>query len=125
MAAQRKYEAIPHLPNGLPQQEQHPNRVVKKRLEKSVKKNFYGVKMLFAICGVGMFGLMFMQLYLDSQINHINAQAELTRMEINSELIINEQLASTVSELSRPTRIIEIATERGLTFNDNVIRIGR
>ena len=81
--------------------------------------------MLLAICGVGVFGLMFMQLYLDSQINHINVQAELTRMEINNALVMNEQLAAQVSELSRPARIIEIAEARGLTINDNVIRIGR
>lgn len=125
MAAQRKLNATMPIPNGQPQREQRPRRVVKKRSEKAPRKRFYGFKMLFAICGVGMFGLMFMRLYLDSQINHINAQAELTRMEIDRELVINEQLASQVSELSRPTRIIEIATEHGLTFNDNVIRIRR
>lgn len=124
MAAQRKFDTITHLPNTQPQWEQAPDRVVIRR-QKATKKSFYNLKMLLAISGIGVFSLMFMQLYLDSQINHINAQAELTRMEIAQELIINEQLASTVSELSRPTRITEIATNRGLTINDNVIRIRR
>jgi cell division protein FtsL len=125
MAAQRKVDTLTHLPNQQPQWEQSPRRVVKKRLEKAPKRNFYSIKLLLAICGVGVFGLMFMRLYLDSQINHINAQTELTRMAINNQLIINEELAAQVADLSRQTRIIEIATERGLTFNDNVIRIGR
>lgn len=125
MAAQRNFDTITHLPNRQPQREHTPDKVVKKRLEKRAKKSFYSIRMLFAICGMGMFGLMFMQLYLDSQINHINAQVELARMEIEQELIINEELASMVSELSRPARINEIATARGLTINDNVIRIER
>ena len=125
MAAQRKFNTMPEMPNRQPGQEQNPSRVVKKHLKKSAKKKFYSIKMLLAISGVGVFGLMFMQLYLDSQINHINAQAEFMRVEINQALVRNEELASQVSELSRLTRIVEIATSHGLTLNDNVIRIER
>ena len=125
MATQKKFDIITGTPSREPQREQHPGRVVKKRLEKAPRRSFYSIKMLLAICGLGVFGFMFAQLYLDSQINHINTQTELVRMRINQELVINEQLASQVSELSRYTRIVEIATDRGLTFNDNVIRIGR
>ena len=125
MAAQKKVNQIIHLPQQQPQKEQSPSRVIKRRLEPVRKRSFYSFKLLFAICGIGVFCLMFLQLYLDSHINHINAQAEMTRMQVNQELSINEQLASQVSALSRPTRIMGIASEQGLTFNDNVVRIRR
>ncbi|MCL2560546.1 MAG: hypothetical protein FWE07_08675 [Turicibacter sp.] len=125
MAAQRNVDTVTYLPHQQPRREQQPDQVVTRRVRRRRKRSLYSIKLLLALCGMGVFALMFMQLYWDSQINHLNSQAEVTRLEINRALLINEQLASQVSELSRPTRIIDIAIENGLIISENVIRIQR
>lgn len=130
MAAQRKnsqLEAIKHLqqPQHLPDQQPDSPRVVRRRVEKKPKRNFYTLKMLLTLCGIGVFGLMFIQLYMDAQLNHIHYQMQRVQMEINLESAINEQLSAQISELSQHARIIEIATERGLSVSENIINIQR
>lgn len=125
MAAQRKIKTISNQPYAYPLPEQEPHRHARTHSRRVARKSFYNLKWLLALCGVGVFALMFLQLYMDSQINHLRAQAEWTRIEINNELIINEQLSSQVSELSRPARIIEIGTQSGLTNEGDIIRIQR
>ena len=130
MAAKRKdvhLESIKHIqqPQYLPDQQLGSPRIVRRRVEKKPKRNFYTLKMLFVACGIGVFGLMFMGLYMDSQINHVHYEMQRVRMTIDRELAINEQLSAQISELSQHSRIIEIATSRGLTFNENIISIQR
>ena len=110
-----------HLPN------QHPDspQVVRRRVEKKPKRSFYTLKMLLTVCGLGIFGLMFIQLYMDSQINHIHYEIQHVRMDINRVNARNEELSAQISELSQYSRIIEIATERGLTLSENIINIER
>ena len=111
------------IPNHLPKQQPDSPHVVRRRIEKKPKRNFYTLKMLLAVCGLGIFGLMFIQLYMDSQINHIHYETQIVRMNINSELTRNEELNARISELSQYSRIIEVATERGLILSENIINI--
>jgi len=110
-----------HLPN------QHPDspQIVRRRVDNKPKRSFYTIKMLLTVCGLGIFGLMFIQLYMDSQINHIHYDIQRTRMNISHEITRNEELSARISELSQYARIIEIATERGLTLSENIINIER
>jgi cell division protein FtsL len=63
---------------------------------------------------------------MDTQINHIHYDIQRTRMDINRVTIRNEQLNAQISELSQYSRIIEIATARGLEFNaENIVDIHR
>ena len=96
-----------------------------KRLVQKRRRRLYNAKMLFIICGLSLFVLLFGQLYLDAQLNQVHRQIERTRFTISRETVINEQLQSHVSELSQHARIIEIANARGLTFNENIIYIQR
>ena len=131
MAARKKeipYEMM--NPNGqpkqLPLQQPDSPRVVRKRIEKKPKRSFYTFKMLLAVCCIGIFGLMFVQLYVDSQINLVHYEIQSTRSAIDQQLAINEQLRAEISDLSQYSRVIEIATSQGLTFNeDNIVNISR
>ena len=111
-----------HLPNQRPDSPQ----VVKRYIEKKPKRSFYTLKMLLTVCGIGVFVLMFIQLHMISQINHYHYQIQEVRGNINRELTMNEQLNARIAELSQYSRIIEIATARGLTLSENdVINIDR
>jgi len=110
-----------------PQPNQQPDspQVVRRRVEEKPKRDFYTLKMLLTVCGLGIFGLMFIQLYMDSQINHIHYDIQHVRMSINNELRRNEEISARISELSQYPRIIEVATERNLTLSENIINIER
>ena len=130
MAAERKniqLETIGHMTQPQHQPNQRPNspQVVKRRVENKPKRSFYTLKMLLTVCGIGIFGLMFIQLYMDSQINHTHYQIQRVRRDISHHLTVNEELNAQISELSQYSRIIEIAEERGLTLsaNENIIII--
>ena len=128
MAAKRRdvqLEAIKHMPQHLPNQQPDSPRVVRRRVEKKPKRSFYTLKMLFTLCGLGVFGLMFIQLYMDAQLNHVHYQMQRVQMDISYQSAINEQLNAQISELSQRSRIIEIATERGLSISENIINIQR
>ena len=131
MAAQRKKIQL-EMMKQMPQPQHFPNQqprsphVVKRQIEKKPKRSFYTLKMLLTVCGIGIFGLMFIQLYMISQINHYHYQMQEVRTNIERELTVNEQLNAQIAELSQYSRIIEIATVRGLTLSENdVIHIQR
>ena len=117
-------KATGHLPQHLPNQQPDSPQVVRRRIEKKPKGRFYTLKMLLTACGIGVFALMFIQLYMDTQINHYHYDIQHTRVAINRVNFRNEQLNAQISELSQHSRIIEIATARGLSFNaENIIDI--
>ena len=125
MAAQREDILLKNIPQLQPNKQPDSPRVIKRRIENKPKKSFYTLKMLLTVCGLGIFGLMFIQLYMDSQLNHIHYDIEHARMSINNEIAANEELSAQISELSQYSRIIEVATERGLTLSENIINIER
>ncbi|MCL1989716.1 MAG: hypothetical protein FWG67_02385 [Defluviitaleaceae bacterium] len=124
MAAKRKHDL---QPTWHPQRQPESPRVVRRRIEKKPKKSFYTFKMLCMMCGIGIFGLMFVELYMASQINHIHYEIQGLQHQIEGAQVINEQLHAQVSILSQQSRIIEIATEHGLTLtpNENIVNINR
>ena len=130
MAAERKniqLEMVQNMsqPEHLPNQHPDSPQVVRRRVEKKPNRSFYTLKMLLTVCGLGIFGLMFIQLYMDSQVNHIHYEIQHVRRDITREITMNEQLSAQISELSQYSRIIEVATDRGLTLSENIINIER
>jgi len=130
MAAERKkrqLEANGHIPKRghLPNQQPDSPPIVRRRVDNKPKRSFYTLKMLLTVCGLGIFGLMFIELYMISQTNHIHYDIEQMRWNISYQTARNEQLSARISELSQYSRIIEVATERGLTLSENIINIER
>lgn len=108
-----------------PQTTSNPSIKPIRQIVKRKKRSLYNAKGLLTLCGLGVFAMLFGQLYLDAQINRVHRQVEQTRFTISRESTTNEQLKSHVAELSQHARIIEIANERGLMFNENIIYIQR
>ena len=126
MIAEKKNIQLEAMPGHQPTQHPDSPQVVRRRVENKPRRSFYTLKMLLATCGIGVFALMFVQLYIDTQINHVHYEIQRTRLSINRETIMNEQLNAQISELSQHSRIMEIATSHGLTFNENnIINIER
>jgi len=123
MAAKRKHDL--QSPMQHPHQQPQSPHIIRRRVAKKPKRSLYTFKMLLAVCGLGIFGLMFIELYLASQINHVHYEIQGLRHAINENLNVNEQLSAEVSILSQQSRIIEIATARGLelTLNENIVTI--
>lgn len=116
-------DPLQHAPYEHPyREEQAPRTRVRRVIRK--KSRLYNPKFLLFLCGLGIFALMFGQLYIDAQVNRVHRQVEETRREIARETIVNEQLQGHISELSQHARVLEIASQRGLTFNENIIYIG-
>jgi len=109
-----------------PNQQPDSSKVIRRRIKKKPKRRLYTLKMLLTVCAIGVFALMFIQLYMDTQINHYHYDIQRTRMVINREVLRNEQLNAQISELSQHSRIIEIAISHGLSFDaENIIDIQR
>lgn len=100
---------------------QRPRRVVR-TVRRQKRKSFYSLKTLVFATAAALFVLMFMQLYFDNQISRLHIETESIRAEIVRQSSENEQLSSTVSELSRYSRVMEIAERHGLSYQDNIIR---
>jgi len=128
MAAQRKIylEAIPkqNQPIHLPNQQPDAPRVVQRREKVKSKSGLHMIYTMSAICGIGLFGIMFTRLFVNTQINYIHYQIQISQRAITTQSAINEQLNAQIAELSQHSRIMGIANERGLEFNpENVITI--
>lgn len=95
-------------------------RVVKK-VNKEPKKQFYTLQNLMVLGGFLTFGLLFGQLWLDSQITALHVEAQNYQSRINSENEAASQLRSEIRELSSYSRVLEIATAHGLEVQENNI----
>ena len=124
MAAIRNQNA---QPNYNPNLQPDAPRIIRRRVEKKRRKSFYTIKALLIVCGIGVFSLMFIELYTASQINHVHYEIQSVQRTINQQLIRNEELSARVSVLSQHSRIIQIAEEHGLTLtpNENIVNIQR
>jgi len=116
MAAIRKYRTQPIQH---PQQQPQSPRITKRKTMRKPKRSLYTFKMLLTVCGLGIFGLMFIELYMASQINHVHYETQVLQQNIDQHLSHNEQLSAEVSILSQQSRIVEIAAQRGLTLTSN------
>jgi len=101
------------------QPKKQPRHVVKKRVDEDVSKKPYAARFLFLTVCAGIFSLMFLELYMASQINHVHYEIQQVQRHIATESSRNEQLVAEISVLSQHSRIIEIATRHGLIFDEN------
>lgn len=112
------------IPQVDPQVEIERKRVVR-RVPAKKKKNLYTLKNIAIASCAGVFFLLFGQLHLDSQISKIHYETQRLSLEISQETVKNEQLASKIAELSMYSRVVGVAGEQGLDYQDNIISIGR
>jgi len=129
MSALRKSYQVENNIISHPNFQNQPNQlpltspVVRQRVKSKPKKDFYTLKMLMALCGFGVFALMFTQLYIDAQINQVHYQIQSIQTQMSIQSSLNEQLQAEVANLSQYSRIHEIATAHGLQFHENIVTI--
>jgi len=68
-----------------------------------------------------LFSLLFLQLWLDSQITATYVEAQSIQRHIQAQAEANAQLQSEIRELSSYTRIMEVAVDYGLEVQENNI----
>lgn len=97
-----------------------PRRVVR-RVERTPKKSWYNLRLFLIGGSVSVFSLLFLQLWLDSQITAIYVEAQGIQRSIQVQAEANAQLQSEIRELSSYTRVMEVAVDYGLEIQENNI----
>ena len=95
---------------------------MKKKTVKRVKKigkierTFYGLVVLMLI------SFPFTVVFLQATLSHINVQVEQVKKEIKTQEKKNQSLSMKINELASLDKIIEVAHEQGLSYNNNNIK---
>ena len=93
-----------------------------KKMKKVVKigrleKLFYTFTFLLLVA------LPFMVVFLQATLSKVNVQVEQVKNEIKKQEKKNESLSMKINELASLDKIIEVAHEQGLSYNNDNIRI--
>ena len=93
----------------------------KKKMKKVVKmskfeKLFYSFALLLVVA------LPFTVVFLQATLSKINVQVEQVKKEIKTQEKKNESLSMKINELASLDKIIEVAHEQGLSYNNNNIK---
>ena len=113
------------MPDATPNHQPDKKRVIR-HVEKTKKKSFYSIKSILAMSALAAFGILFGQLYLDSQINKVHYEIQELRFHMGNQQIANDQLYAQISQLSMSSRVMEVASGHGLSMQGgNVVYIQR
>ena len=93
----------------------------KKKMKKVVKigkfeKLFYSFALFLVVA------LPFTVVFLQATLSKINVQVEQVKDEIKTQQKKNESLSMKINELASLDKIIEVAHEQGLSYNNNNIK---
>jgi len=113
------------MPEATPTPNHQPDKTrVVRHVEQRKKKSLYSIKSILVMSALAAFGILFGQLYLDSQINRVHYEIQELRFHIGNQQIANDQLYAQISQLSMSSRVMEVASEHGLSMQGgNVIYI--
>ncbi len=95
---------------------------MKKKTIKRVKKlgrierTFYGIVVLLVV------SFPFTIVFLQATLSRINVQVEQVKKEIKTQEKKNQSLSMKINELASLDKIIEVARDQGLSYNNNNIK---
>ena len=95
---------------------------MKKKTVKKIKKlgrierTFYGLVVLLVV------SFPFAIVFLQATLSRINVQVEQVKKEIKTQEKKNQSLSMKINELASLDKIIEVAREQGLSYNNNNIK---
>lgn len=81
-----------------------------------IEKTFYGAFCLMLI------SFPFIVVFLQASLSKINVQVEQVKREIKTQEKKNQSLSMKINELASLDKIIEVAREQGLSYNNNNIK---
>ena len=95
---------------------------MKKKTVKKIKKlgrierTFYGLVVLLVV------SFPFAIVFLQATLSKINVQVEQVKNEIKTQEKKNQSLSMKINELASLDKIIEVARDQGLSYNNNNIK---
>lgn len=93
----------------------------KKKMKKVVKIGKFE-KLFYSLAIFLLIALPFTVVFLQATLSKINVQVEQVKKEIKSQEKKNESLSMKINELASLDKIIEVAHEQGLSYNNNNIK---
>ncbi|MBR1386500.1 MAG: cell division protein FtsL [Bacilli bacterium] len=95
---------------------------MKKRKMKKVVKIGKLEKLVYTFAIILLIALPFTVVFLQASLSKINIQVEQVKKEIKTQEKKNESLAMKINELASLDKIIEVAHEQGLSYNNDNIK---
>ena len=95
---------------------------MKKKKFKKVVKIGKIEKLVYTFAILLLFALPFTIVFLQASLSKINIQVEQVKKEIKTQEKKNESLAMKINELASLDKIIEVAHEQGLSYNNDNIK---
>ncbi len=93
-----------------------------KKMKKVVKIGRFE-KLFYTFSFMLLVALPFMVVFLQATLSKVNVQVEQVKKEIRKQEKKNESLSMKINELASLDKIIEVAHEQGLSYNNDNIRI--
>ncbi len=95
---------------------------MKKRRFKKVVKIGRFEKLIYSIAVLLVVALPFTVVFLQASLSKINVEVEQVKNEIKTQEKKNESLSMKINELASLDKIIEVAHEQGLSYNNDNIK---
>ena len=95
---------------------------MKKRTTKRIKKLGKFEKTFYSIAVFLLIAFPFTVVFLQATLSKINVQVEQVKKEIRTQEKKNQSLSMKINELASLDKIIEVAHEQGLSYNNNNIK---
>ncbi len=92
-----------------------------KKMKKVVKIGRFE-KLFYTFTVLLLVALPFMVVFLQATLSKVNVQVEQVKKEIRKQEKKNESLSMKINELASLDKIIEVAHEQGLSYNNDNIR---
>ncbi len=93
-----------------------------KKKTKKVKKIGKMEKLFYTFVFFVLFAFPFTVVFLQATLSKINVQVEQVKKEIKTQEKKNESLTMKINELASLDKIIEVAHQEGLSYNNNNIK---
>ncbi len=93
----------------------------KRRFKKVVKIGRFE-KLIYSIAVLLVVALPFTVVFLQASLSKINVEVEQVKNEIKTQEKKNESLSMKINELASLDKIIEVAHEQGLSYNNDNIK---
>ncbi len=88
-----------------------------------VKKIGKFEKAIYTLALIVLFAFPFSIIFLQATHSKVNIEVEKIKKEIKTQTRKNESLSMKINELASLDKIIEVAQEQGLSYNNNNIRL--
>ena len=95
---------------------------MKKKTVKRIKKISKFEKAFYGLFCIMLLSFPFAVIFLQATLSRINVQVEQVKKEIKTQEKKNQSLSMKINELASLDKIIEVAHEQGLSYNNNNIK---